>query len=138
MNAASGPSNPHHQTILVVDDEEAIRAVLMRLLSHMGYAVLVAPDGQSALEMVRSNAIQIDCVMLDVAMPGMSGVDAARAIHTVAVHMPLVMMSGHAAPWLTAWELDVPVVGFLQKPFAYEELRHILSSVLALKERHVA
>ncbi|HWQ13276.1 MAG TPA: response regulator [Roseiflexaceae bacterium] len=132
----SDTSTPHHQTVLVVDDEEAIRAILMRLLVHMGYSVLAASDGQSALEMVRSNAIQIDCVMLDVAMPGMSGVDAARAIHEVASQVPLVIMSGHAMPWLTARELDVPVAGFLQKPFAYEDLRRTLSGVFTPHERH--
>jgi CheY-like chemotaxis protein len=125
-----GRSEVRQGTVLVVDDEETVRGVLARLLAHFGYTVLVAASGDSALAIVRAGGIPLDCVLLDVAMPGMSGIETAHAIHAEAPELPIVLMSGHAGPWI-AERGGVPAQAFLQKPFAFEELHSVLSGVAA-------
>jgi len=117
-------------TVLVVDDEESVRIIMGRLLTHMGYASISAPDGETAIEMVRVRALRIDCVLLDLAMPGMSGLETAAAVHALAPQLPLLIMSGHAIGWLMSRELEVPIAGFLQKPFAFDDLRRAIRAAL--------
>ncbi|MEN9937633.1 MAG: hypothetical protein RLZZ387_4212 [Chloroflexota bacterium] len=117
------------QVVLVVDDEESVRQILVRLLDHIGYATLTANDGVTAVDTVRSGT-HVDGVLMDVAMPGISGVEAAQQINALAPHLPIILMSGHALPWLSKHGLAIPIAGFLQKPFTFENLRHLLHSVL--------
>jgi two-component system, cell cycle sensor histidine kinase and response regulator CckA len=131
MSADDGGGRVQHPTVLIVDDEEGVRSILTRLLAHIGYSVITASDGEMALDMVRSNALQIDCVLLDVAMPGMNGLQLARLLREQDPDVPLVMMSGHAVPWLPGLTDELGLAGFLQKPFAYDELRQILSAATA-------
>jgi CheY-like chemotaxis protein len=118
----------HQRTVLIVDDEASVRLVLARLLAHIGYDVLEADDGARALEVVQSRPAPIDCVLLDIAMPGMDGVEAARALHSAQPRLPLVLMSGHSPGWVASRQVDVPVCGFLQKPFSFEEIERTLGA----------
>lgn len=123
-----GRSEVRPGTVLVVDDEETVRGVLARLLAHFGYTALVASSGDGALAIVRASSIPIDCVLLDVAMPGMSGIETAQALHRESPELPIVLMSGHAGPWLREHQV---AQAFLQKPFSFEELHSVLSGISA-------
>ena len=118
----------HQPTILVVDDESSVRLILARLLEHIGYTVLEAEDGPSALALVQSPPTPIDCMLVDVSMPEMSGVETARAVHVAAPKLAVILMSGHTPRWLATRDLDIPVAGFLQKPFSFEDLQRTLDA----------
>jgi CheY-like chemotaxis protein len=116
-------------TVLVVDGEDTVRLVLARLLEHLGYTSHFAADGQGALEVLAHRPI--DCVLLSVAPPDRCGVETARELLRAAPALRLVLMSSHATPRVAAQVGDLPVVGFLQKPFSYDELCRTLSHATA-------
>jgi PAS domain S-box-containing protein len=110
------------ETILVVDDEAAIRTVTRQMLESAGYVVHVAASGPQALALLSDDAFleQVDLVLLDVLMPGMQG-DAVRAeLRTRAPQLKVAYFSGYAQ------DLASDVVGIVTKPTSYESL---LSSV---------
>lgn len=80
-------------TILFADDYASIRELLKQELELEGYRVLVACDGQEAIEMFRSAGP--DLVVLDVAMPRLSGLDAAQAIAAIAPRIPIILFSNN-------------------------------------------
>jgi CheY-like chemotaxis protein len=67
-----------HETILLVEDEPAVRALAERVLTERGYGILVAPDGASALEVAGRHHGKLDLLLTDVVMPGISGRELAQ------------------------------------------------------------
>jgi two-component system cell cycle sensor histidine kinase/response regulator CckA len=105
------------RTILVVDDEPAVRLLATRILEERGYSVIEASDGSDALALLESMAEPIDLVISDVVMPRFDGLELARSMEIMAHPPPILLMSGWA---LSRLELERPL---LVKPFdAYELL----------------
>jgi two-component system, OmpR family, response regulator len=113
------------KTVLVVDDEPGLRAVLRAVLNDEGYAVLEAPHGPSMLDLLDRE--RADLVLLDVMVPGGDGREAYRELRARAdlPHMPVVMMSATVRPD----GLDRSIAAFLRKPF---DLDHLLALVANL------
>jgi two-component system, cell cycle sensor histidine kinase and response regulator CckA len=103
-------------TILVVDDETAVRSLTARILEERGYSVIEAGNGADALALVESRAEPIDLVISDVVMPRFDGLELARCIEIMVHPPPILLMSGWA---LSRLELERP---FLVKPFDAHEL----------------
>src|ERR671920_1831448 len=103
-------------TILVVDDEVSLRAILARELRNEGYAVLEAGYGLEALEVARNSPEPIDLVLSDIVMPGMIGTELAQRLLAEHPDIQVVLMSAHVVDELARpdrrW--NVPV---LRKPF---------------------
>jgi two-component system cell cycle sensor histidine kinase/response regulator CckA len=110
--------------VLVVDDQEAVRAMLGQLLQRLGYSVTQAANGNKALRALEHEAADAACVLLDLSMPAEDGSQIAQRISERHPQLPIIFMSGYEAQ-------SVPVAdGFLHKPFTLEELRTTLSSVI--------
>jgi PAS domain S-box-containing protein len=104
-------------TVLVVEDEDAVREIIRRVLSRHGYEVLTASDGLAALTVAQNHTGPVDLLITDVVMPHMSGKDLAEALLKARPGLPVLFMSGYAQ--------DVMAVGglpFLGKPFTAEAL----------------
>ncbi len=114
------------ERVLVVDDEHDIRLTLARLLGESGYAVEVVSNGADALASVARH--RPDLMLLDYAMPGMSGLDVARTVAARYPDVGLLFMSGFADT--KAIEADMPRVKLLRKPFGHDELHAALRAVL--------
>ncbi len=83
------------KTILVVDDEEGLREVAMAMLSRLGYRVLEAKDGPSALEVLGRDGKAMDLVFSDVVLPsGMNGFELAQELHRRYPHIKILLTSG--------------------------------------------
>jgi PAS domain S-box-containing protein len=109
-------------TILVVDDEPALRIMAQKILEHCGYNVLLAEDGRQAVEMFRQNAGIITAVLLDMTMPVMSGEEAFRLIRAIRAEVPIVVSTGYSEP-VTRESFGVgTVAGFVQKPYTAARL----------------
>jgi PAS domain S-box-containing protein len=105
------------ETILVVDDEEALREVTGRMLTRSGYTVLTASSGADAVAIASSRATSIDLLLTDVIMPKMQGPTVATEVKKVRPDIKVVFMSGHAQPVLQAEEVLGTDFLLLEKPF---------------------
>jgi CheY-like chemotaxis protein len=118
--------------VLVVDDEASVRSTITRVLEHLGLSVLSAPDGSSALEVFQSHLNVIDCVLLDLTMPGMPGTEVARAMRAIHPSLPIVLMSGYNQEDMARSMQEVMNIRFLHKPFLLVELDTALQWVFAM------
>ncbi len=109
------------QTVLVVDDVRIVRHVTYRVLSESGYRVFEAASAAEALEVLET-ARRIDLVIVDVVMPGVSGVSLVRRIQEKWPGMKVLFMSAYQAEVLVREGLERPNVIFLAKPFTRDEL----------------
>jgi CheY-like chemotaxis protein len=127
---AGAALSPAGATLLVVDDEPAVRTSVARLLQRSGFQVLCAADGTEALDVVeRHGAPQL--VLTDLTMPGMHGGELARRLRTRWPELAIVFMSGHSAEELTGSEAAGFEAALLQKPFAAAELVTCVNEALA-------
>jgi two-component system response regulator MprA len=109
-------------TVLVVDDEPAIREVITTLLEDEGYSVRHAKDGLEALDAI--NGDQIDLIVSDVVMPRLDGASLVRKLRRRGHVMPVVLMSAVYA------DVDLPGVRFVPKPFEIDRLLGTVASAL--------
>jgi signal transduction histidine kinase len=118
------------QKIMVVDDEESVRAVTGRLLERLGYSVVEAADGAAALELLAAGEQRISCVLLDLTMPGMNGEELLRHLRQVRPTLPVVVMSGYSEEELSQRLAGLHPNGILHKPFTLDKLRISLRQAL--------
>ena len=111
------PLRAHEATILVVDDDRDVRRLAVSCLESLGYEVLAADGGHAALDVATSNA-KIDMVLIDIAMPEITGVEAMEAILKKRPAVPFLYMTGYVG--LT--KLDPSEQRVLKKPFTIAEL----------------
>jgi CheY-like chemotaxis protein len=122
---------PAGRTILVVDDEDGVREVACRILTGAGYQVLAAANGEEALAVADGHDGTIHAVITDVVMPRMNGAELARALRTRRPTVPVLYMSGYAAPLMTEQGLLEPGVTVLGKPFTRTQLLDAILAILA-------
>jgi len=129
--AGSGhPSRPAG-TILVVDDEEAIRRLTERWLRSAGFAVLTAADGPEAVKVFREHADEIAAVLLDMTMPGMDGEATFRELRKVRPDVRVILSSGYGETHASERFTGLGLAGFIQKPYVHEKLIAKLTRVLS-------
>lgn len=118
------------ETILIVDDEELIRLVSKTVLNYRGYKVIEAETGEDALEVYRQESGNIDLVLLDVYMTGISGWKTLTEIRKINPQAAVVMMSGGKMDELTCEETDETASGCLSKPFENTTLAQTVRKIL--------
>ncbi len=116
--------------ILVVEDEEMVRAVAERALARQGYTIVTASDGDEGLEIVQSGKHEFDLVVSDVVMPSMDGPAMAREIRKTNPDLPILFMSGYAEGQLRD-EIDIEAMHFIPKPFSVRQIADKVGEVLA-------
>jgi len=130
---ASIPLDVGSGTILVVEDEPIVCAVAQALLRKSGYSVLTAPDGASALNALREHPTDIDLILLDMTMPGMTIGEVVQAIRTLDPTVPILLTSGYTSNGTVNQMVEErSVQGFLGKPY---ELQELLSTIDQLMKR---
>lgn len=115
-------------TILLVEDEDMVRAVAERALARQGYTVLAAENGEAAMELMQG-VDRPTLVISDVMMPVMDGPALARRLRTVYPGIPILFMSGYAEEQLRR-SIDLDNVAFLPKPFSVQQLAEATRDVL--------
>jgi CheY-like chemotaxis protein len=123
------------QTILVVEDEAALREVTSRILRRGGYVVLAADGGDSALTLAAEHPGVIDVLLTDVVMPGMLGKEVAHRLLMQRPTTRVLYMSGYAQPVLASHGTLDPDVYLLEKPFTGTELLTAIRYQLRLTGR---
>ncbi len=121
-------------TILLVEDEDMVRAVAERALSRQGYTIVTASDGDEGLEIVKAGQHTFDLVVTDVVMPSMDGPAMAREIRKLQPRLPVLFMSGYAESQLRS-EIDIEAMHFIPKPFSVRQIADKVGEVLANPRR---
>jgi CheY-like chemotaxis protein len=119
---AEARSSHGTETILVVEDDQAVRNIAARVLRGAGYQVLTAKDGQEALLVLETKANDIDLVLTDVVMPQMSGKQLAERLFAMRPDMPVVFMSGYTDNMIERHGVLEPGTLLISKPFSAGEL----------------
>ena len=113
------PASVLNKTILVVDDEDSIRKICELILAKHGYDVLTAAHGEAALRILSSQHARIDMVLLDLTMPGISGMEVVEVASELYPEIPIVLFSGNLSSVPAALSDNIQT---LAKPFAVDQL----------------
>jgi two-component system cell cycle sensor histidine kinase/response regulator CckA len=128
----AGPRDVTGQdTILLVEDEEAVRSFAARALKLRGYSVLEAAGGEEALEIVQNARTPIHLLITDVVMPNMDGPTLVRAVKRIRPEMAIIFMSGYAEEAFRRNDEKAEELHFLPKPFGLKQLAAKVKEVLA-------
>ncbi len=126
---AAGKTLVGTETVLLVEDEDAVRTILHHLLQRRGYNVLMAANGTEALAVAAQHSSGIDLLVTDVVMPGMDGRQVAEALRRLHPNMQVLFLSGYTDDAIMRHGILESETAFLQKPFA--------SAALAKKVREL-
>jgi len=126
---APAPRRGGGETVLVVEDEDALRDVTQRILARSGYQVLTAASGPEALKIAEGEH-HIDLLLTDVIMPHMLGQELAARMREVRPGIPILYMSGYAQPVLASQGTLDPGVSLVEKPFSDSTLLDQVRAVL--------
>jgi CheY-like chemotaxis protein len=118
------------ETILVVDDEESLRSVIVDLLRQLGYQILSATSGHDALELAGKYPGKIDLLLTDVVMHPLPGPDLAEKLIRSRPEMKVIFISGYANPSLAPDGVLKPGTILVNKPFTMKILSAKLREVL--------
>ena len=110
------------ETILLVEDEPAVRQVALRALSSRGYRVHPARDAEEALQLAESLLPSLDLLITDVVMPGMDGIELSEQLRSRHPQIRVLYMSGYSEAMLYRQRTDGDGVNFVEKPFTPERL----------------
>jgi nitrogen-specific signal transduction histidine kinase/CheY-like chemotaxis protein len=119
-----------HERILVVDDEEMVRKLARTILERYGFQVMVAEDGERALAVYREHAEEIDLVLLDFTMPGLTGLQVLREMRQINPLARVIVSSGHTQDSNMEQLLEAGAEGFVAKPYRPQELVASIRQVL--------
>ncbi len=124
------PQRGHGETVLVVEDEAAMREVTRRILDRNGYRVVASASGHDALHILASQLERIDVLLTDVIMPQMQGKELAEKIRILQPAARVVFMSGYTKGLLSAQGVLEPGVHLIEKPFSEATLLTRLHEIL--------
>ncbi len=119
-----------NQTVILADDEASILTAGRTVLSQAGYRVRAAASGEAALDLYRSLAGEVALVILDLGMPGMGGQRCLEAILDQDPDQPVIVASGYSISPALGELLKRPNLSFIQKPYRFSELLHLMRTIL--------
>ncbi len=117
-------------SVLVVDDEESIRALTQQMLQQMGFDVTTASNGREGVDVFRDMAASNPLVLLDLTMPQLDGTAAFAQLRQIRPDVRVILMSGYGEQTIDTKFAGKGLAGFLQKPFRLSELRELVSSIV--------
>jgi signal transduction histidine kinase/CheY-like chemotaxis protein len=121
-------SAPHQGTALIVEDQPEVRSQIAQTIEQMGFTILLADDGPSGLKAVQS-CKQLDLLITDVGLPGVSGRQVAEAARTAQPSLPILLVTGYAGNALEAFNVTESIA-VLRKPFTLDELTSTVRNLL--------
>jgi two-component system, cell cycle response regulator CpdR len=117
--------------LLIVEDDESVRTLAARALERAGHMIDIAADGAQGLALIHAARGGYDLVVSDIRMPGMDGIQMAKAAASLFPAMKILLMTGYADQRERAEELNGVIVDVVQKPFTLAEIRARVEQALA-------
>ena len=121
------------KTVMIVDDEEIIQSVLSSILKQLGYRTVQALNGMEALGLLAEGEVDIDVILLDMVMPGLSGWQTFKRIQESWPEIPVIIVTGYADERETSEILSEELAGFIEKPFKASQIARKLAEVFDSK-----
>ncbi len=118
------------ESILLVEDDDAVRRVTSRMLEGLGFRVIAAASPRQALDLARDHIGTIDVLLSDVIMPGINGRELAEAVKKLRPAMKIVFVSGYTDDVALLQQLRAHALFFLQKPFTSQALADMIRAAL--------
>jgi two-component system cell cycle sensor histidine kinase/response regulator CckA len=118
------------ESVLLVEDDDAVRRVTSRMLEALGFRVIVASSPRQALDLARDNIGNIDVLLSDVVMPGINGREMAEAVRKLRPAMRVVFVSGYTDDVALLKQLREQSLFFLQKPFTSQGLGKVIRAAI--------
>ena len=115
-------------TILIVDDDPRLRQSFEKLLTAEGHSVWTAPDGETALNMVQAN--HPDMVIMDIRMPGISGIETFKAIHQLDSKLPVIIMTAYGTTETAIETTKLGAFDYVLKPFEVPDILTLIEKAL--------
>jgi CheY-like chemotaxis protein len=116
------PARGGCETILVAEDEESLQNLIRKILSKLGYRVLMARDGAQTLEMIEADGAEIDLLILDMMMPRVSGREVYLHLRATGNDTPVIFMTGYSSDMVDTTFVESLGVPLLRKPYDINEL----------------
>ena len=130
---ASGQERgPREGTVLVVEDEGVLRVAVSKMLKKKGFEVIEAGDGSSALELVRAHRDEIDVMLLDITLPGVSSREVFEQAQRLRPNLKVILTSAYGREAVNASFEGLPVERFIRKPFQFVDLMGLLQDALSV------
>ena len=123
-------SVPGKETILIVEDEAAVRKLARRFLETSGYSVVEAATVADAIHAAETSDATIDLLLTDVIMPDLSGPELAKRLRTLRPGLKVLYMSGYPGEFIARHGISEAEMAYLQKPFSQEALMGKMRQVL--------
>ena len=117
--------------ILLVDDEDIVRTVCKRMLEKIGFTLLIAKDGQEAVELFKKSSEHVVCILLDLMLPDFDGEEIFLMLRLIKDDIPIIVSSGFSEKEITERFAKKGLNGFIQKPYTIEMLRGKIRQVLS-------
>jgi CheY-like chemotaxis protein len=130
MDIMVQPPKAARRLVLVADDEAAIQLLVARVITQLGLDALSVGDGSAAITAVAARRADLACAILDITMPLVNGVDAARAIQRLAPELAIVLMSGAVPTHMADSIKQLRLAGMLHKPFPLVALPKLIRQVV--------
>ena len=124
---------PQNQIVCIVDDDDAVRDSLQVLLETMDYAVKAYESGPDFLE--ECTAPEMACVLLDVRMPKMNGMEVQQRLHDIRPALPVIIVTGHADVAMAVQAMQTGAIDFIEKPFQEDALLASVRNALSIGEQ---
>jgi PAS domain S-box-containing protein len=125
----------HGETVMIVDDEEALVALAKEMLTQLGYETVGFESSTAALQAIRAEPRRFDLVLTDEAMPDLVGTELAQEIRQIRPELPIILMSGHGGAQLAQTAAAVGAQEVLRKPLQARDLAESLARVLRASRR---
>lgn len=123
-------------TVFIVDDDQAVRDSLQWLIQSVGLHVVTFPDALSFLDQVSED--QAGCIVLDVRLPGMSGLELQQKLTVRGIRMPVIIVTGHGDVPMAVRAMKAGAMDFIEKPFSDQMLLDQVQKAIDIDARHRA
>jgi CheY-like chemotaxis protein len=127
---SKSPALGGDETILLVDDEKFIRELGVDVLGQAGYTVLIAGNGEQALEVYRKERDRVDLIILDLIMPGMGGSKCLEELLKIGPQARVLIASGYSPDASTKGALETGAAAFINKPYDTKQLLELVRKIL--------
>jgi len=120
-------------TIYVVDDDTSVRTALKRLIRSLGFTVETFDSAQAFLENKTHDGPA--CLILDIRMPGTSGIDLQKRLAEAGIHIPIIFITGHGSIQMSVKAMKAGALDFIEKPFEDQKLIDAIHTAIARSEQ---